>query len=116
MLYIIPHIIDYVFKKSYGKHHIQVNNVIKTLHDESSEKYTKFNHKNNPFDNNKLIWISKYICDENSHLCHHKYSLPYTKVLDVIACRVTSNIPGIGSIERSWVDVKTIKPGKNQTC
>ena len=80
MLYIIPHIIEYVFKKSYGKHHIQVNNVIKTLHNGSSEKYlnetldtswskyTKFNHNNCPFDSNEFISGSKDIRDVNSHM------------------------------------------------
>ena len=46
------------------------------------------------------------------HPWHHKYSLPYTKVLGVVAYRVTSKIIGIGSAERSWGDVKTIKSAK----
>ena len=41
-----------------------------------------------------------------------KYSLPSTKVIDFVACRVTSKILGIGSAEHSWGDVKTIKLGK----
>ena len=47
----------------------------------------------------------KIYCDGNSHLWHQKYSLPSTKVLSSVACRVTSEIPGIGSAERSWGDV-----------
>ena len=31
------------------------------------------------------------------------------KVLGFVACRLTSKILGIGSAERSWGDVKTIK-------
>ena len=57
------------------KHHIQVNITIKTLYDGSTEKnlnetlgtfcseYTKFNHKNYPFDSNEIIWSSKDVCD-----------------------------------------------------
>ena len=43
---------------------------------------------------------------------HQKYSLPSTKVLGFVVCRVTSKILGIGSAERSWGYVKTIKSGK----
>ena len=43
---------------------------------------------------------------------HQKYSLPCTKVLGFVACRVTSKVLGIGAAERSWGDLKTIKFGK----
>ena len=43
---------------------------------------------------------------------HQKYSLPFTKVLGFVACRVTSKFLGIGAADRSWGDVKTIKSGK----
>ena len=59
-----------------------------------------------------FIWSSKDICDINSHIWHYKYSLPSTKILGVVACRVTSKIIGIRSAERSWVDVKTIQSVK----
>ena len=64
MLCVIPHIREDVFKNSQNKHHIQVNNVIKTLFAGSTEKelhgtldtfwseYTLLNHKNDPFDRN----------------------------------------------------------------
>ena len=48
-----------------------------------------FNRINDPFDSNDFIWNSKDITDGNSHLWHHKYSLPSTKVLGFVACRVT---------------------------
>ena len=124
MLCVIPHIREDVFKKAQNIHHIQVNNVIKTFFAGSTEKelhasldtfwseYTLFNHKNDPFDSNDFIWNRKDITDGNSHLWHQKYSLPSTKVLGFVACRVTSKIIGIGSAERSWDDVKTIKSGK----
>ena len=47
-----------------------------------------------------------------SDLWHQKHSLTWTKVLGFIACRVTSKFLGIGSVERSWCDIKTIKSGK----
>ena len=79
-------------------------NVIKTLFAGSSEKelhgtlntflikYTKLNHNNDTFDRNEFIWNSKEITYGNSHIWHHKYSLPSTKVLGFVACRVTSKI------------------------
>ena len=104
-----------------------MNNVIKTLFIGSTEKelhvaldtfwseYTLFNHKNDPFESNDFIWNSKDITDGNSHLWNQKYSLTSTKVLGFVACRVTSKIYWIGSAERSWGDVKTIKSGKRST-
>ena len=101
-----------------------MNNVIKTLFSGSTEKelhgtldtfwskYKNFNQKNDPFDSNEFIWNSKDIIYVNSNLWHNKYSLPSTKVLGFVACRVTSKILGIGSAERSWGDVKKIKSGK----
>ena len=41
-----------------------------------------------------------------------KYSLPFTKVLGFVACRVTSKVLDIGAAERSWGEVKTIKSRK----
>ena len=72
-------------------------------------KYTNFNHNNDLFDSNEFIWNSKDISDGNSHIWNHKYSLASIKALGFVACRVTSNIIGIGYAERSWGDVKTIK-------
>ena len=107
MLCVIPNIREDVFKNAQNKHHIQVNNVIKSLFAGSTEKevhesldrfwseYTLFNHINDPFDSNDFIWNSKDISDGNSHLWHHKHSLPYTKVLDFLACTVTSKMIGI---------------------
>ena len=88
MLCVIPHIREYVFKNAQNKHHIQLNNVIKTLFAGSTEKelhgnldtfwseYTNFNQKNDLFDSNELILNSKYISDGNSHLWNQKYYLP----------------------------------------
>ena len=43
---------------------------------------------------------------------HQKYSLPCTKVLGFVACRVTSNFLGIGASERYWGNVNTIGSGR----
>ena len=104
-----------------------MNNVIKSFFVGSTEKelhetldmfwrkYTNFNNNNDPFDSNEFIWNSKYISDGSSNLWHQKYSLPSTKVIGFIACRLTSKILGIGSFECSWGYVKTIKSVKIST-
>ena len=71
-------------------------------------EYTDFDNKIGSFDDDGFIWKRKGISDGNSHLWHQKYSLPFTKVLDFVACIVTSKVLGIGAAERSWGDVKTI--------
>jgi hypothetical protein len=43
---------------------------------------------------------------------HIKESLCFTKEFGRLACRVTSNILGIATAERSWGDVKHLKTGK----
>ena len=55
---------------------------------------------------------SKDISDDNIHLWHQKYSLPFTKVIGFVAYRITSKVLGIGAAKRSWGDVKTIKSWK----
>ena len=77
---VIPHIGEDIFKSAQNKHHIQVHNIIKTLFAGSTEKklhgdldtfwsgYILFNHKNDPFDRNDLIWNIKDINDGNSHI------------------------------------------------
>ena len=99
-------------------------NIIKTLFSGSSEEemnvtldvfwteYTAFDNKVGSYDADELIWKSKDISDGNKNLWHQKHSLPFTKVLGFVACRVTSKVLGIGASERSWGDVKTIKSGK----
>ena len=75
-------------------------------------EYTKFDNNNGSFDGDEFIWKRKYIRDGNSHLWHQKYSLPCTKVLVFVACRVTSKVIGVGASDFSWGDVKIIKSGK----
>ena len=59
-----------------------------------------------------LYGRKKDIRDGNNHLWHQKYSHPCTKVLGFVACTVTSKVIGIGAVECSWGDVKTIKSVK----
>ena len=44
-------------------------------------EYTDFDNKIGSSDGDECIWRIKDIRDGNSHLWHHKYSLPCTKVL-----------------------------------
>ena len=127
MLCVIPHICKYAKDHSDRNHRKQVNNVIKRLFSGTSEEemnvtlnmfwteYTDFDNKIGSFDADEFIWKSKDISDGNSHLWHQKYSLPLTKVLGFVACRVTSKFLGIGAAERPWGDVNTIKSGKRST-
>ena len=67
MLCVINNIREDVFKNAQNNHHTQVNNVIKPLFYESTEKelhetlkkfwseYNSFNNKNDLFDGNKFI-------------------------------------------------------------
>ena len=124
MLCVIPHICKDSKDHSDRNHRKQVNNVIKRLFSGSSEEemnvtldmfwteYTDFDNKIGSFDTDEFIWKSKDISDGNSNLWYQKYSLPFTKVLGFVACRVTSKVLGIVAVERSWGDVKTIKSGK----
>ena len=75
-------------------------------------EYTDFDNKIGSFDADEVIWKIKDIIDGNSNLWHQKYSLPFTKVIGFVACRVTSKVIGIGVEERYWGDLKTIKSGK----
>ena len=58
------------------------------------------------------IWNVKDAKEGNSNWWHQKHSLPYTKALGFVACRVTSKTLGIGVSERSWGDVKSTNDGK----
>ena len=64
--------------------------------------YLKHIRKNYPVD----------IRDGDSNSWHHKYSLPCTKVIGFVTCRVTSKVLCIGADQHSWGDVNTIKYDK----
>ena len=77
------------------------------------DEYSNFDKRRGDFAD-----VVKYATEDvragRSHKWHEKYSLPYTKVLGHVACRVCSKLAGIGAAERSWGwgDVKHIKSGK----
>ena len=75
-------------------------------------EYNAFDNMIGSFYAYEYICKSKDIRYGKSHLCHQKYSLPFTKVLCFVACRVTWIVIGIGAVERSWGNVKTIKSRK----
>jgi hypothetical protein len=54
-------------------------------------------------------WATPDVSSGRSHICHEKYSLPYTQVLGYVACHVTSKLCVIGPAERGWAAVKTVK-------
>ena len=73
--------------------------------------YTDFDKKIGSFYADVFLQKSKDIKYGNSHLCYQKYLLPCAKVLGFFSCRVTSKVLGIGAVERSWGDIKTINLG-----
>ena len=73
-------------------------------------EYGAFSKKQEPFHHNAR-WNSPFITQGQSWLWHEQYSLPYTRVLGFVACRVTSKVLGIGAAERSWGALKDIKSG-----
>ena len=75
-------------------------------------EYADFDTNIGSFDADEFIWKSKDTREGNINLWHQNYSLPCTKVLGFVACRVTSKVLGIVTEERSWGDVNTNKYGK----
>ena len=73
-----------------------------------------FQIKAKPFDV-PAWWNSPDVARGRSHLWHEMHSCHHTKVLGFVACRVTSKLLGIGSAERAWGDVKSIKTGKRKS-
>ena len=60
------------------------------------------------------IWMSPDIAEDRSWLWHrnHSYGAQVSKVLGIIACRVTSKKLGMGQAERCWGAVKDLKNHK----
>ena len=124
MLCVIPNIRKDAKDHLDSDHIKQVNDVINTIFSGAYEgemavtldlfwtEYTEFDNMIGSYDADEFIWKGKNISDGNSHLWHQKYSLPLTKVLGFVACRVISKVLSIGAAERYWGDVKTIKSGK----
>jgi hypothetical protein len=84
-----------------------LGNIIQTFWSEFNDFQTKQRSYARPW-----IWNSREVQRGDCHIWHKLYSLPFTEVFGVVACRVTSKIVGIGSAERSWGAVKHLKTGK----
>ena len=75
------------------------------------DEYKLFNTHDKDF-SNEARWNTPDVAAGRSYIWHEKYSLPYTKVLGFVACRVTLKVLGIGAAEQCWSGVKDIKMGK----
>ncbi len=129
-LSIVPYVRKDVEERMKGEHRDAVERVVVKLHlqpcpnpdkevstwneaqilDVFWKEYNAFSKKLTPF-HVKARWNSPYVTKGQSWLWHEQYSLPYTKVLGFVACRVTSKVLGIGAAERSWGKLKDIKSG-----
>jgi hypothetical protein len=58
------------------------------------------------------IWKSDEIKRGNCHRWHKLYSVPFTMVFGIVACRVCSKPLGCGNAERNWGNFKHLKSGK----
>jgi len=74
-------------------------------------EFKAFQNRTNPY-HDPSRWASNDVTSGNLYLWHKKYSIPYTTVLEYVACRITSKLCGIGPAERSWGRVKQVKDGK----
>ena len=59
------------------------------------------------------IWKSSTIKDGKSYIWHNIYAKPFTKVLELVGCQVTSKILGVGPSEINWKDYKHVQRGKS---
>ncbi len=89
-----------------------VNDEIDVFIDTFWNEFGHFQNKNGVYGLRPGRLLLLDVLNGNSYLCHELYSLLDTSVLGYVACHVTSKRFGIGSAERSWVDVKQIKDGK----
>ena len=62
------------------------------------------------FYNHDNIWPD--VSTMEAHCWHKAFSSRITDILAPLACRVTSKILGIGSVERNWKQVKRVKSGQ----
>lgn len=76
------------------------------------KEFKHFTFRTGPYSYRSSRFENDDALSGRSHIWHEMHSLPFTEVLGFVACRTTSKRLGIGSAERSWSDVKTIKNGK----
>ena len=129
VLSVDPRVRDDVRVRMRGDHRDAVNRLIVKLHvapcpnrdavglsnDELVrifwKEYKDFDKRRGKFAN-RSWWNSPDCCGGRSHTWHEMHSEPRTVVLGFMGCRGTSKSAGMGTAERSWGDVKTIKDGK----
>ena len=75
-------------------------------------EFEYFQSHTGPYSEREYIYKNHADLDKRAYLWHKKESLRYTTYFGEFACRVCSKILGIGSAERSWGDVKTLKTNK----
>jgi hypothetical protein len=84
-----------------------------TLIDKFWDEFDLFEGRRGVFYSRPCLWSSASLVIGKSHLWHKKYTYHLENgILGKFACRVCSKIVGIGSAERNWGDVKTLKTGK----
>ena len=76
------------------------------------QEFKQFRNRDPPFDVQHR-WNSPLVDQGKCYLWHEMYSLPYTDVLGIVACRCTSKVLGIGAAERSWKAAKHIKTARS---
>ncbi len=76
------------------------------------KEFKHFTYRTGPYSYRSGRFENDDALSGRSYLWHEMHSLPFTEVLGFVACQTTSKRLGIGSAERAWSDVKTIKNGK----
>ena len=103
-----------VFKKLFFPHQDEDDVIFMKAFNTLVDELRDFQNKSGPF-SAEYLWseeANQHLRDGNAHLWHGSHSLYHTKYFGKLACRITSKICGMGSAERSWGDVKTLKSGK----
>jgi Protein of unknown function (DUF 659) len=75
-------------------------------------EFDEFQTRRGPSYSRPWIWESDEIKKGNCHRWHKLYSIPFTKVLGKVACRVCSKPLGCGLAERNWGNLKQLKTGQ----
>lgn len=113
-----------LLKHEAGADRLQVESVIQKmffpLHDDLIgikietfwREYNDFETKRGPSYSRAWIWQSEEIKKGNDHVWHKLYSIPFTEVFGLVACRVCSKPLGCGLAERNWGTLKHLKTGK----
>jgi hypothetical protein len=75
-------------------------------------EFDDFQTKRGPSYSRSWIWGAKVLDEGKDHLWHKLYSVPFTTVFGLVACRVCSKPLGCGNAERNWGAFKHLKTGK----